>query len=138
MSFKIHSKLKELEIDLPLDENVFHSQFIKELKEFNEFVNDETIEKDQELINTKDNKLCELFEELHEIEVEVEKPIEVEKPDDTDKEILEVLKSKVNYTYPELEKLGINLKEIDFKFRFKGYVFQKRFLLKEYTIISKP
>lgn len=141
MIYKIHEKLDELEIDLPLDKEVYHSKFISELNKFDELIK---TEEDKNVTEPLDTNLCLLFDELHDIEID--EPIETDPEnkstnstiDETEKQILNILNNKITYTLPELESIGIDLKKIAYKFRYKGFVFQKRFLLKEYSIVQKP
>ena len=144
MIYKIDTKLNDLEIETPLDENIFHSKFINEFKEFQEKTINGVLDVDKEKIILEDQKLCDLFDELHEIEVEEDEDEKVKKeeiisPDEINNlKIIDTLKTKINWTYPELESIGIDLNNLHYKFRFKGYVFQKRFWSKEYTIVDKP
>mgnify|MGYP003636632892 FL=1 len=114
MIYKIHKKLDELEIDLPLDKEVYHGQFISELNKFDELIK---TEEDENIINSLDKNLCLLFDELHDIEID--EPIETDPEnkstnntvDETEKQILNILNNKITYTLPELESIGIDLKK---------------------------
>tara|TARA_Y100001938_G_C8091026_1_gene435055 strand:- start:90 stop:506 length:417 start_codon:yes stop_codon:yes gene_type:complete len=138
MIYKIEKKLKSLEIDLPLDTNVFHSAFVNEFNNFLELKKDEN---NVELLKQKDIELIKLFDDLHDIEEdepEVPKPTIPDPKVEKENQILDILKNKRNYSYKDLKALGIDVNEVGYKFRFKGYVFQKRTFTKEYTIVQKP
>lgn len=53
-------------------------------------------------------------------------------------EKLYLLNNKRKLTYPELQKVGINIEEAPRKFEWNGYVFEKQWMFKCYVILSRP
>ena len=53
-------------------------------------------------------------------------------------EKLYLLNNKRKLTYPELQKVGINIEEAPRKFEWNGYVFEKQWMFKQYVILSRP
>ena len=113
-------------------------------------------------LTQEDEQLIELFEKLHDVsddpeeeaqkkadeaKKEAQKQAEEEAAKKTEEEaqkkitkeqLIKLFNSKVHWDYDELKQLGINPDELGLTFEISGYVFEKRHLMKVYSIVEKP